>query len=150
MLGNMSTTRRSSEVHVSDQFFIFGIPPNSTTNSEKSILVAYPPTQIPHVPIKNILKLSMPKGEVSNTTIKTTMLSNIFPLISINGSVSSENGIIDEFVFQYNAGETKMYGICVHVQPSKAKKFASNPFYSSPIIKKEPVLFLHVVKNTNF
>ena len=145
MLGSLQTTKRFSEIRISDQFFIFGIPPNTKKQSQNTILVAFPPYQQPNIPINNILCLSNPNAENTNTNSKTKF-TDIFPLIEFGSSPVSETGIVDEFVFQYNAGPVKMYGICVVVQPSRAVKSATNPFYSTESTKKNKFCFCMISK----
>ena len=67
-LGSLQTTKRFSEVRIADQFFIFGIPPNSKKDTQKTILVAYPAFEQPNIPIGNILQLSNPFSDVQNPT----------------------------------------------------------------------------------
>lgn len=140
-LGSLQTTKRFSEVRIADQFFIFGIPPNSKKDTQKTILVAYPAFEQPNIPIGNILQLSNPFSDVQNPTKSKFS----FSLIEKN-SPSTENGIIDEFVFQYNARTTKMYGICACVQPSKSNKSASLPFYATENTKKSQFCFVMMSK----
>ncbi|KAK8897172.1 hypothetical protein M9Y10_015106 [Tritrichomonas musculus] len=137
MLGNLSSTSKYSELGIMDQFFIFGISPIKQKQPRPTILAAFPPFIQSSIPVENVLSLSMPNWDMSSSNSKHKF-SNMFPLFSIdkNGTPSCENGIIDEFVFQYNAGETKMYGVCAHIQPSKANRNASLPFFASDMTKR--------------
>lgn len=128
MLGSLTSGKHFSEVRIADQFFLFGIPPNIKKQGQTSILVAFPSFQQPSIPITNVLKLSYPNPETSSSSSKFKF--------SLSDTPANESGVIDEFVFQFKARSTIMYGACVHIQPSRANKTMSNPFYSSENTKK--------------
>lgn len=136
MLGSLSSTKHFSEVRISDQFFLFGLPPDTKKQGQTAILIAFPSFQQASVPISNVLALSFPNPETANAIFK----------FSLTDSPSNEGGIVDEFVFQFMARSTVMYGACVHVQPSKANKAASNTFYSSDSTKKSKFCFCMISK----
>lgn len=133
ILGSLTTGKHFSEVRIADQFFLFGIPPNTKKQGQTSILVAFPSFQQPSIPIANVLKFAYPNPETSNSNGKFKF--------SLSDSSANESGVVDEFVFQFKARSTVMYGSCVHIQPSKANKTSSNPFYSSDNTKKSKFCF---------
>ena len=128
MLGNISSSQSVSELGLMDQFFLFGISPNKEKNPVPTIMAAFPPFRQSAIPVENVLSLSMPHWDFSNQNSKSKSTS-IF-------SSSCDNGIVDEFVFQFNAGETKMYGVCSHIQPSKAIRNSTLPFFATESTKK--------------
>lgn len=110
-----SSTINFAGSEMCQQFLIIGIPPAGNKKSNPQILVAYPPFQIPNFPINNIIEQSFPTG-VDRSNLKTTI----------------KHALQDEFVFQLNTTEQKLYGVCVHINPRGGK----NVFYTSKNTKK--------------
>lgn len=131
MLGNMAESSTFSEHGIMDQFFIFGLPPNNKKQTQPMVLAAFPPFHQSMIPVKNVLSLAMPNWDLANTNTKTKF-TNLFS----TSEKGIENGIVDQFVFQFNAGETKIYGLCTHIQPSKASRNATLPFFATDGTKK--------------
>ena len=127
MLGNISSSQSFSELGIMDQFFLFGILPNKEKNLVPTIMAAFPPFHQSNIPIENILSLSLPNWDFNTPKMKSISTSMF--------SSSCDNGIIDEFVFQFNSGDTKMYGICSQIQPSKAIRSATLPFFATDSTK---------------
>ncbi|OHS94990.1 hypothetical protein TRFO_38805 [Tritrichomonas foetus] len=99
-----------------DQFFIIGVPPSGTKKSAPQILVAYPPFELPNIPIPRIIEQCFP------TSIDRTFLQS-----------GTSHIIQDEFVFQFQCGPSKIYGFCVHVNPKTSSQL---PFFTSKNTKK--------------
>ena len=134
--------KKSREEKVSsglfEQFLLIGLPPiksndernssnqkNSTKVEKPEILVAYPPFEIPELPLSKIISYALPTGCKRNYLTKL----NSFP-------------IQDEFVFQIGDVENPYYGVCVHLTTSHTGK----PFYGSKYSKQSTFCFLLITK----
>lgn len=98
-----------------EQFLIIGIPPTGNKKTPPQVLFAFPPFEVPSIPISKIIELSFPSG---------CDRSHLKP--------NNKSAIQDEFVFQINFATQKTYGICVHLNP----KNSNIPFYASKNTKK--------------
>ncbi|OHT09617.1 hypothetical protein TRFO_21416 [Tritrichomonas foetus] len=103
-----------------DQFFLIGIPPCQDIESQPEILVAFPPFELPGLPIDRIIAHALPTGPTRHYLKKF-----------------KSSPIQDEFVFQFGSGEDPYYGICVHISTANTGK----PFYGSKKTKKSTFCF---------
>ena len=108
--------RRSSPILVLDfllfdQFLLVGIPPDAKHDDPPEILCAYPPFQIPGIPLDKITDYCFPTG-----TDRKYLQKN------------KGHFLQDVFVFSFKSRVRPVFGVCVHVNP---KYESTLPFYAT-------------------
>ncbi|OHT13323.1 hypothetical protein TRFO_16522 [Tritrichomonas foetus] len=140
-LGQVQNIQALFTTKVFDQFLLVGIPPGGDKKSDPAILTAFPPFEYPSLPLARIIPAALPTGANNSNFSKGTrsnipnlVLNDITDLKNLNLlDIFSNNPIItDEFVFQINSGDEKVFGICIHVVP----KSSEIPFFASKTTKK--------------
>lgn len=118
--------RRSSPILVLDfllfdQFLLVGLPPDAKRDDPPEILFAYPPFQIPEIPLDNITDYCFPTG------VDRQFLQK-----------NKGHFLQDEFVFSFKSRVRPVFGVCVHVNP---KYEPTLPFYAGPDTKDTTFCF---------
>lgn len=130
-LGSISASNLKTNSTVFDQFFIFGFPPNEAKQSQPTLLAAFPPFKQESIPIEKILPFSFANYDLTpgNFQVISKVFGSKSKFININSKIPKpKDGVVDEFVFQINSGETKSYGICIPILPNQLNQKYEIPF----------------------
>jgi len=114
-----------------EQFFLIGVPPNSSNTDTPEILVAFPPYQSTEIDFRIIIHYALPFGVVPRN------------------NKTGNNIIQDEFCFLFSTATSQIYGMCVHILPSMSNLpfFVSrdnkNKIYCYCLLTKVPTFSTH-------
>ena len=117
-----------------DQFILTGLPPKASHGQSPELLFAYPPFQVPGIPLDQIVDYCFPTGPRRRHLHK-----------------HKGQFLQDAFIFRLNSLVCPVYGVCVHVNP---KSESVLPFYADKTTKKKAFCFCLLtstpVFNTHF